>query len=37
MELLVITLVAWTAFAAAAFLPGFFFDRLARGRGQAHA
>jgi hypothetical protein len=37
MELLLITLAAWTAFAAAAFLPGFLFDRVARGRGKTHA
>jgi hypothetical protein len=37
MELLLITLGAWTAFAAAALLPGFVFDQVARGCEKAHA
>jgi hypothetical protein len=37
MELVWITLVAWAAFAAAAILPGFLCDRVARGCDKAHA
>ena len=37
MELLWITLAAWTAFAVAAILPGFLFDQVARGCARAHA
>ena len=37
MELLWITLGAWTAFAAAAILPGFLFDQVVRGCDKAHA
>ena len=37
MELVWITLGAWAAFAAAAILPGFLFDQVARGCGKAHA
>ena len=37
MELLCITLVAWTAFAAAAILAGFLTDQVARGCSHTHA
>jgi hypothetical protein len=37
MELVWITFAAWTAFAAAAILPGFLFDQVARGCSKAHA
>ena len=37
MELLWITLAAWAAFAAAAILPGFLCDQVARGCNKAHA
>ena len=37
MELVWITLIAWTAFAAAAILPGFLCDQVARGCNKAHA
>lgn len=37
MELLLITLAGWTAFVAAALLPGFLFDQVARGCEKAHA
>jgi hypothetical protein len=37
MELLWITLAAWAAFVAAAILPGFLCDQVARGCDKAHA
>ena len=37
MELLLITIGAWAAFGAAAILPGFLFDQVARCGGRAHA
>jgi hypothetical protein len=37
MEFVWITLGAWAAFTAAAILPGFLADQVARGWGQAHA
>jgi len=37
MELFLITLGAWAAFTAAAILPGFLADRVARDWGKAHA
>jgi hypothetical protein len=37
MELLLITLGAWAAFAVAAIVPGFLFDQMGRGRGKARA
>lgn len=37
MELVWMTLGAWTAFAAAALLPGFLYSQMTRGRGNAHA
>ena len=37
MELLLITLGAWAAFAAAAILPGFMCDQVVRGCDKAHA
>gem|GEM_PF-5676036 len=37
MELLLITLGAWTAFAVAAILPGILFGPVARGCRRAHA
>jgi hypothetical protein len=37
MELLWITLVSWTAFTAAAIVPGFLFDQVVRGCDKACA
>jgi len=37
MELVLFTLAAWGAFAAAAILPGFLYDQVARGCEKAHA
>lgn len=37
MDLVWITLIAWTAFTAAAILPGFLCDQVARGCNKAHA
>jgi len=37
MELVWITFAAWAAFVAAAILPGFLCDQVARGCGGAHA
>jgi hypothetical protein len=37
MELIWITLGAWTAFGAAAVLPGFLLGKVARGCEEAHA
>jgi hypothetical protein len=37
MDLLLITVGAWAAFATAAILPGFLFDQLGRNGGKAPA
>jgi hypothetical protein len=37
MDFIWITLGAWTAFAAAAFLPGMFYGQVARGCARTHA
>ena len=37
MDFITFTLVAWTAFAAAAILPGFLGSRVARRLGHTHA
>jgi hypothetical protein len=37
MEFIWITLGAWTAFAAAAFVPGMVYGQIARGCDRSHA